>query len=851
MFLNRAATRMNMFRSTPALAALVLLALTAAAAGQTISSQITNSDPVIPGNGRHFHVLTFRGGGTANPTTAVFNLNVGGSMALYQGLFLSSNPAVNKWDNGGGSNYRPNLCCVTNQIFLLVITLDSNTGPYTLTMSLPGGTTILGPTPAIDRLDPSPGNLSTVRWRIRFQNTRVEGSPSEPVGGLSMSNFTLTPGGGLQGTPVGSISGGPLEYTLSANGFVGAGTLGVQLANSFGVSTRFGGALEGVPLDGPAYSITGTPPTVTNPTVTDVQTSSARLGGTVAADGGTAITERGVVYSVKSVNIDPTIGGTGVTKLTTAGTVGTFSILVSPLGSSTEYAFKAYARNSVSVSYTSANFFTTRCAIPPTVDAGGPYTGCAEDPVPLVGVAGNHAGVAWSTSGTGTFTDGDVPTATYVPSTADVTAGSVTLTLTATAQPGCSNVSDTATITFAARPKASAGNDVAACGRQPVAIAGSSASTSGVTWTTSGDGVFGDSHSASTTYTPGASDAAAGSAVLTLIAAGIGPCPAATDDATLTIATPPSVLANGPYGTCGTDAVPLAGAFANADGVAWTTSGSGSFADPSNPVTTYAPSAADVTLGSVALTLTATVAGGVCAGSTTSVAVLTLAAAPSATAGGPYSTCGAGPVGLIGSIGNASTVLWTTSGSGSFLNGTTATPLYLPSTADAQAGSVTLTIAATGASACPAATDSAVLALLDSTDADNDGVPGCDDGCPDDPAKTSPGACGCGHPDTDTDGDGTPDCFDQCPNDPSKIAPGACGCGNSDADTNGNGLPDCLDSSAPAPQPTPDTGPKIGPFVPLIPFFPLPICGLGLGMTLAGTLLPLMAARVARSRRRR
>lgn len=847
MFLHRAATQKKLLRSTAALAASAVLALTAAASGQTVSSQITNTDPVIPGNGRHFHVLTIRGGGTTNPTTAVFTLNVGGSMALYQGLFLPSNPAVNKWDNGGGSNYRPNLCCVTNQIFLLVITLDSNTGPYTLTMSLPGGTTILGPTPTIDRLDPSPGNLSTLRWRIRFQNTRVEGSPFEPVGGLSMSNFTLTPGGGLQGTPVGSITGGPLEYTLSASGFIGAGTLGIQFANSLGVSTRFGGALEGVPFDGPAYSITGTPPTVTNPTVTDIQTNSARLGGTVSADGGTAITERGVVYSVKSVNSDPTIGGTGVTKLTTTGTLGAFSILVSPLGSSTEYAFKAYARNSVSVSYTSASFFTTRCAIPPTVDAGGPYTGCAEDPVPLAGVAANHGGVAWSTSGTGTFTDGDVPTATYLPSSADVTAGSVTLTLTATAQPGCSDVSDSATITFAARPTANAGSDLAGCGRQPIAISGSAANTSGVTWTTSGDGVFGDSHSASTTYTPGAADAGAGSAVLTLTAAGVGPCPAATDDATLTISTPPTVLSNGPYLTCGTDAVPLSGSFANADSTTWTTTGSGSFADPSSPVTTYTPSAADVTAGTISLTLTATVAGGVCAGSTTSVAVLTLAAAPSATAGGPYSTCGARPVALIGSIGNASTVLWTTTGSGSFLNGNTATPIYLPSTADAQTGNVTLTIAATGASACPAATDSAVLTLLNSTDADNDGVPGCEDGCPNDPAKTSPGACGCGQPDTDTDADGTPDCFDQCPNDPSKIAPGACGCGNSDADANGNGLPDCLDSSAPAPQPQPSDQPTLRPVLTIFP----PGCGIGIGLTLFGTLIPLMAIRASRSRDRR
>ncbi|MBL9120312.1 MAG: hypothetical protein JNL80_10415 [Phycisphaerae bacterium] len=43
-------------------------------------------------------------------------------------------------------------------------------------------------------------------------------------------------------------------------------------------------------------------------------------------------------------------------------------------------------------------------------------------------------------------------------------------------------------------------------------------------------------------------------------------------------------------------------------------------------------------------------------------------------------------------------------------------------------------------------------------DTDGDGVPDGEDGCPTDPLKTAPGACGCGVPDTDSDGDGTPDC---------------------------------------------------------------------------------------------
>ena len=37
------------------------------------------------------------------------------------------------------------------------------------------------------------------------------------------------------------------------------------------------------------------------------------------------------------------------------------------------------------------------------------------------------------------------------------------------------------------------------------------------------------------------------------------------------------------------------------------------------------------------------------------------------------------------------------------------------------------------------------------------------DTCPNDPAKTEPGVCGCGQPDADSDGDGALDCLDACP----------------------------------------------------------------------------------------
>lgn len=100
-------------------------------------------------------------------------------------------------------------------------------------------------------------------------------------------------------------------------------------------------------------------PTVVSPTSASITTTGATLGGTVSSDGGATITERGVVYALTSANADPLIGGTGVTKVTAAGTTGLFTEAVTGLTLGSDYTFKAYATNSVGTTYTAATTFTT------------------------------------------------------------------------------------------------------------------------------------------------------------------------------------------------------------------------------------------------------------------------------------------------------------------------------------------------------------------------------------------------------------------------------------------------------------------------------------------------------------
>jgi len=102
-----------------------------------------------------------------------------------------------------------------------------------------------------------------------------------------------------------------------------------------------------------------TAPFISTPTTASLATTTVTLGGNVTGDGGAAITERGVVHALTSANADPAIGGTGVTKTTTGGTTGVFTVAVTGLTQGSAYTFKAYATNARGTVYTPLSTFTT------------------------------------------------------------------------------------------------------------------------------------------------------------------------------------------------------------------------------------------------------------------------------------------------------------------------------------------------------------------------------------------------------------------------------------------------------------------------------------------------------------
>ncbi|MCB0488010.1 MAG: BspA family leucine-rich repeat surface protein [Cyclobacteriaceae bacterium] len=98
---------------------------------------------------------------------------------------------------------------------------------------------------------------------------------------------------------------------------------------------------------------------------------------------------------------------------------------------------------------------STGCATLPTVNAGADISLCTGNAVSLSGTIGGSATTAtWSTTGSGSFDDNTLLGATYTLSGADVSSGSVILTLTVPAAGPCPQVQDQLVVSIASTPVA-------------------------------------------------------------------------------------------------------------------------------------------------------------------------------------------------------------------------------------------------------------------------------------------------------------------------------------------------------------------------------------------------------------
>lgn len=133
-------------------------------------------------------------------------------------------------------------------------------------------------------------------------------------------------------------------------------------------------------------------PQVTTGSVTDITETSATASGNAVSNGGQNLTERGVCYATHQM---PTISD--IHRSATGTSLGVFSCYLTGLQSNTTYYVRAYARNSIGISYGTQRSFTTSNGLPKvtttaptmngtTVTTGGNVTSDGGHPVTARGI---------------------------------------------------------------------------------------------------------------------------------------------------------------------------------------------------------------------------------------------------------------------------------------------------------------------------------------------------------------------------------------------------------------------------------------------------------------------------------
>jgi hypothetical protein len=181
-------------------------------------------------------------------------------------------------------------------------------------------------------------------------------------GGIVSRKLTVNRSGPVQGNVVSSPSGINTSASIFSANFADNSNVTLTASNAgAGIFKNWTGAVSGnstsinVPMtqDQVVTANFISLPTVTGNAVSSITAVSAVSGGNVTADGGDAVTARGVCWSTSP---NPTISNS---KTVDGGGTGTYSSTVTGLSSGTAYYLRAYATNGAGTSYGNQVSFTT------------------------------------------------------------------------------------------------------------------------------------------------------------------------------------------------------------------------------------------------------------------------------------------------------------------------------------------------------------------------------------------------------------------------------------------------------------------------------------------------------------
>lgn len=386
------------------LALLALLALVAPQASAAIA--VVDTLPTANTTPANNYTVTFSQSGSGANLLAV-NLNYRKSTAdalpvgptnvswvtsgstVTQSLTL----AVSQWSGSSGANNRG------HQIWYLNNPLPDAAGVITVTYTNTGGTQARQVLTAY-MLSGVDTNLAPI---IAFSATNVStlthattnALGTVPLGGFAVLNSTIDGSTSLESPTVNTIfaakpagSGATVSTTILSfaggsgpnygastwvQGYIPALVSTVTNISIVYNSTSYApsggkGAIVGAIFTA-AASASPIPDLIAS-SATTITNTSAALGALVITNGGSAITNYGIVYAQTSLNSNPQIGGASVIQLVkgTTDTLGAFSTNATGLTPATQYSYAGYAQNVNGIGYSPVGTFYS-LANEPTVQA--------------------------------------------------------------------------------------------------------------------------------------------------------------------------------------------------------------------------------------------------------------------------------------------------------------------------------------------------------------------------------------------------------------------------------------------------------------------------------------------------
>jgi len=351
------------------------------------------------------------------------------------------------------------------------------------------------------------------------------------------------------------------------------------------------------------------------------------------------------------------------------------------------------------------DLFVEATPLEPVANAGADQQICENQVAHLTGEAENYSSVMWN-GGDGIFSAQNSLITDYTPGPGDLLAGTAELCLTAELiVPNSVSDIDCLTLTIFPLPTVNAGVDATICESQIFETNPTVANYLQTNWTTTGDGYFDDEFAVITNYNLVPTDLTDGHVYLCLIAFGIAPCTeTASDCMSLNFEVSPTAVAGDDLTICMAAPVQLNGGAANYSDLLWTTTGTGTFTDATilNPI--YTPGMADINVGTVGLCLTATSAQACVLEVAEDCLVLSIVHQITITGLETERILNCGdydlvndvflPLELFPVIENESSILWTTTGDGTFNDPTVENPVYNLGTDDIWNGGFTLCVEA-------------------------------------------------------------------------------------------------------------------------------------------------------------